>query len=221
VYRSRSPDLRRRRRHEEEEWRHRRPRELARIDRREGDRDHRRFDGRHRGRSYQRKITSVPDHVANPTKWKKYDLTVDGTEGLKRSGMSDDQVNKYAAFQFLKELRERRKKESGEGGEDLEEGEEGKVVFRKPKKGKIEVSLAPEGEDSNGGARGKEAVGTGEFGSSGVLKMPEYVVGGGEEQGVRRRIRSRGKIGKAEAVGTKPTSCISLSHLAEEEEEED
>ena len=55
----------------------------------------------------------------NPSKWTKYDLSTDGTEALKKSGMTEDQVNSFAAFQFLRELRERRERE---GREEEEEG---------------------------------------------------------------------------------------------------
>lgn len=183
--------------------------------------DRRRFDGRY-GR--QKKILPAPDYVVNPSKWTKYDLSNDGTEGLKESGMSDDQVNKFAAFQFLKELRERKERESGDRGKE-EEGE-GRVVFRKPKRLREEGASNPEGEGSDGK---KKAVSMGGgFGSSGVLKMPEYVVGGGEKRRVRglRKIRKGEEEGnfavngnKSKTVGVKPESCVSLSHLAEEEDD--
>ena len=221
--------------HHSEEWR--RPREHHRIGRgRDSDertqsrdwsgrrrertkQDHRRFDGRY-GR--QKKALPAPDHVVNPSKWTKYDLSNDGTEGLKESGMSDDQVNKFAAFQFLKELRERKERESGETGE--EEPGEGRVVFRKPKRSKGEKAVS---SPEDGDQRHEAASMDGGFGSSGVLKMPEYVVGGGEERKVQRKGRKRlqlegeeGDLGdgnKSKTVRVKPKSCVSLSHLAEED----
>lgn len=193
-------------------------------------RGHRRFDGRRR----EKKILPAPDFLVNPSKWTKYDLADDGTEGLMRSGMSDDQVNKFVAFQFLNELRERKKRERGEGEEDGEEGE-GRVLFRNPKRSKgLETSLpaGSEGSDAEG-TESKKGVSAGGFGSGGVLKMPEYVVGGGKQQGVVGGAKGQKRRGKqqlevimeegngevAESVGTKSKSCISLSHLAEEEED--
>lgn len=186
---------------------------------------HRRFEGRRIRR--EKKILPAPDYLVNPCRWTKYNLADDGTEGLRRSGMSDDQVNNFAAFQFLNELRERKKREREEGEEERG-AEEGKVLFRNPKKSKGEDTVSEGRSDAE---RTKEVVGTGDFGSGGVLKMPEYVVGGGKHRGVggvrgqRRQgqqqlqvIEEEGSGGVTASVGTKTKSCISLSHLEQEEE---
>lgn len=207
----------------QEEWT--RPRRHHRTERdRDGaervHRGHRRFDG---GHSRRNKILPAPDYVANPSKWTKYELSDDGTEALRQSGMSDDQVNKFAAFQFLKELRAMKKREEGE--EEEEEGEaEGKVVFRNPKKSKDREVVSfreNEGRSRAEGTGGKEGVSMEGFGSSGVLKMPEYVVGGGQEKirGQRKGKRQLQVVGELDDIHTKTKLCVNLSHLADEEDD--
>ena len=65
--------------------------------------------GRADGR-YSRTHNREPDYVRNPSKWTKYDLKEDGSQVLR--GMSQDQVNKYAAFQFLDEIKKRKSSSS-------------------------------------------------------------------------------------------------------------
>ena len=199
----------------------RRGRDDRRVER--VNRDYRRRDERVRGnwkRSGYQRIQPAPDHVVNPSKWTRYDLSEDGTEGLKRSGMSDDQVNKFAAFQFLKDMRERKKREQA-GAKEVEGGEgEKRVMFRNPVKAKETSS------ESRGEGRGRDgAISTGGGGAgAGVIKMAEYVVGSGVEQRVGRagrRLRKRQLqvTSEEEGAGTEPvkkaSSCISLSHLEE------
>lgn len=145
----------------------------------------------------------VPSYVVSPAKWKKYDLSTDGSEELVREGLVEDEVNRHAAFEFLKEAREQRESERME---DMEkEGEVGgvgaeKVVFTKP-------SQLSSSRRRGSGAGREEGC---------VARDEECVSGHG---GGTRKKRAEQGVGP---VGRKRTSAgISLSHLAEEEEEEE
>ena len=97
---------------------------------REQHRRHGRGDGGHSGRY---RAYKEPDYVRNPSKWTKYDLKEDGSQVLR--GMSQDQVNKYAVFQFLDEIKKRKSSSSLETvTESDNSGDTGKVVFKKPSK---------------------------------------------------------------------------------------
>ena len=126
--------------------------------------------------------------------------------------MTEDQVNTFAAFEFLKELRERKKREERgrEGGE--------RVLFKTPSK------RARKGPSE---AEEKAAVLSGAGVGAGVIKMAEYVVGGGgqgEAQGPRGKGR-RQVVGEESepanvtSVSAKKTS-VNLSHLLELEDED-
>lgn len=190
----------------------RRPAHIDRGDRSRQNREQRRFQA-----------PIKPDHAINPNKWTKYDLTNDGTKGLRRSGMSTDQVNKYAAFEFLKKQKELRKEKS-DGEDEREEETGGKMLFKKPAKK----------ESVRGGEIEKRSGALG--GGAGVSVMPEYVVGrrnNEEEEDKGRRGRKQllvlgGRLDKKEEVKEvrekvrekKGGHGISLSHLEEEEDEE-
>ena len=74
-----------------------------------------------------------PDYVKNPSKWTKYELKDDGSEVLR--GMSQDRVNKYAAFQFLDEVKKRKMSTRlQQDSEDSITDGVAKVVFKKPLK---------------------------------------------------------------------------------------
>ena len=157
-----------------------------------------------RGGGRRGKKGHAPSYVVNPAKWKKYDLSTDGSEDLVREGFMEDEVNRHAAFEFLKEARERRERERNEemekeGGEVGGVGA-GKVVFRKP---------SQSSSSSRRGGRGagrKEVVGQGRDGDEECVRVG----------GTRKR---RGELGSMGRKGT--LSGVSLSHLAEEEEEGD
>lgn len=172
--------------------------------------------------------------MVNPSRWKKYDLSDDGTKGLKKSGMSAEEVNRHAAFQFLRDLRQQRE----EGGasdlntsrEEDKEGADKKVTFKKPTRKAREVGpgVDQQGAGSEGAGAGSGGV---VAGSGGVHMMAEYVVG--REEGGGRKGRKRKQLqvlGVAEdqedkcddggrTIKKKP-AIVSLSHLAEEEDED-
>lgn len=170
--------------------RERRPRE---HDERELRRERQRRSGRggggtsgRGGRHSRAPNKKEPDYVRNPSKWTKYDLKEDGSQVLR--GMSQDQVNKYAAFQFLDEIQKRkspssltaqRSDETGNAESDKSD-EVTKVVFKRPSKSVSRVgkkSREGDGVRSEGGesnTRGHE--GHSASGEGGI-KMAEYVVG--------------------------------------------
>ena len=129
--------------------------------------------------------------------------------------MTDDQVNSFAAFQFLRELRERKERErAGEEDQGTETDSRGerKVVFKNPAKRKQKER---EGSgDSAAPAAKKEGVLGGGTGA-GVIKMTEYVVG----EGGRARKKRKQVLGEDKTPETR--SSIALSHLEQEDEEED
>ena len=171
-----------------------------------------------------------PDYAINPSKWTKYNLDDDGTKGLIGSGMSADQVNKYAAFEFLKK-RDELQRESSEGNEEEEEKiTGGKVIFKKPVKESMRGRCERMEEVDK---RQGEGVGIG----AGVYVMPEYKVGGRKEEIKRGRRRKQllvlgqglDKAEKEEVIekGKKVRSmrekkgkqAVSLGHLEEKEGE--
>ena len=112
------------------------------------DKDFRRPDlkryhpGQRRSRS-----AKIPDFIKNPAKWTMYDLSDDGTEILSEEGLSDDQVNKRAAFQFLEEMKRLRADQRPAGNESCASDSKScrsesssssgsashKMIFQKPK----------------------------------------------------------------------------------------
>ena len=150
-----------------------------------------------------RRPLTRPHH---PAKWTKYDLSDDGTKELKKRGMSAEQINKFAAFQFLKELKNR-KGEAAEG--DCNEGEEAirgqKIIFKKPpgRDGTQEQKVLTSGSGAEK-VSGKDTAGDFEDGGrrggvgAGVILMPEYVVGGkkkgGEGKWKRKKLQVVGRV---------------------------
>lgn len=102
----------------------------------------------------------VPDHVQNPQKWKKYDLS-EGVEETEFKGLQGDQLNKRVAFQFLGDLRKRKSLEQGVRLDDDDDqrlaGE--KIVFQRPRPRDAQPATANRG-------------------GSGVVTMPQYEFGG-------------------------------------------
>lgn len=102
----------------------------------------------------------VPDHVQNPQKWKKYDLTEENLEETEFKGLQGEQLNKRVAFQFLGDLRKRKGLEQGIRLDDDDDDSEGKVVFQRPK-------LPPSQPPAAAAARA----------GTGVVTMPQYEFG--------------------------------------------
>ena len=183
--------------------------------------------GRQRGRGYCNSKPSKPDFVTNPSKWKKYNLSDDGTKGLKKSGMSAEQVNRLAAFQFLEEIKKQKQGSHSDGGggngDESEVGkEEGKVIFKKPtKKTSRERQRSPPSTASGN----MMEVTTGGVGGS-VVMMPEYVVGGKEGRERKRKRRQLQVLGRTSPleedsfdvhIEETVQKSVCLSHLEEED----
>lgn len=172
-----------------------------------------------------------PDHAINPSKWTKYNLANDGTKGLLSSGMSSDQINKYAALEFLKKRKGLRRESEGDEEEEKEEESGGKMIFKKPAK-KDSMRGRCEGVEEEEGKSGRGGLG----GGAGVCMMPEYNVGWKEEEGKGNKGRGRKKLvvlgqrldkraedevkEKVRGVREKKgRHGVSLGHLEDEEEE--
>ena len=137
-----------------------------------------------------------PDYVKNPSKWTKYDLKEDGSQVLR--GMSEDQVNKYAAFQFLDQVKKRKTafslEHGGETGSGESEEREGKssakVVFKKPRSRAAKPgSREGPGSDVRTGDAASSVGAHG--GLSGGIKMAEYVVGSKSAAQLQRERRQK------------------------------
>ena len=191
---------------------------------------HRRHGRRGGGHGGRYRAHMEPDYVRNPSKWTKYDLKEDGSQVLR--GMSQDQVNKYAAFQFLDEIKKRKSSSSltthGNETDNIESdnsSETTKVVFKKPSRsasrtGKHSRTRSRDGvksEDEDLKMRGQE--GHGASGGEGI-KMAEYVVGSkAAAQLQRERRQKRAKLvslhsevleeegGEREDVGDMDSGC--------------
>ena len=118
-----------------------------------------------------------PDYVKNPSKWTKYELKDDGSEVLR--GMSQDQVNKYAAFQFLDEVKKRKmstrlQQDSEDSTTDDSTDSVAKVVFKKPLKNPDRF-----GKQANSTEDGTmvDITQSSRADSEGGIKTAEYVVG--------------------------------------------
>ena len=168
-----------------------------------GERDLGRERHKRRGRYRAHKD---PEYIRNPSKWTKYDLKDDGSEVLR--GMSQDQVNKYAAFQFLDEVKKRKSLSSLDTehsnetdgmvleGEDASTANEAtKVVFKKPSKGVRRTgSDSRVGDSVRRSEEGLESRGLDTHGG-GSVKMAEYVVGSkAAAQSHRERRQKRAKL---------------------------
>merc|ERR1712110_1281148 len=79
----------------------------------------------HHGNRNQRGPRRTPDHVVNPNKYKKYDLSDVSKDQL------SDRSNSRAAFDFLRQLKDR-KNNDGSNENPAENSEERRVSFKKP-----------------------------------------------------------------------------------------
>jgi len=159
-------------------------------------------DSRGRGGSRGGTGRYVPDHKVHPEKWTKYSLA-DVDNMTERS-------NSAAAFQFLKTIKS--SKQTSQTNDDCEVEQmdvQEKPVFKKPSKKKSEFSKPSENDeqDSNETLDGKKSSFSG---SKNV--MPEYVVGAKT---------SNKKEKKKPKEKSKMEDKLTLSHLGQEEEEED
>lgn len=192
--------------------------------------------------------SQAPGYLTHPEQWTRYSLGEDGTEDLR--GLSDEQVNRHAAFQFLDEVQKRKTSEHVTGGDDdpaihIESGASTKIEFRKPKKPSVRsvpktspatTNRADSTNDTSPAHMLHEGFTSGHHGNGGhsdpgaggggVVRMPEYVVGGRREQTRQRKhpkLQVLGDEGLEEEGGEKRKvagkALVSLSHLAEEEED--
>lgn len=137
----------------------------------------------------------VPDHMQNPQKWKKYDLSEDGEEETEFKGLQGDQLNKRVAFQFLGDLRKRKNLEQGvrlDDEDDDQRRSDDKILFQRPRPRDAQSATAAAAATRGG---------------SGVVTMPQYEFGG------KPPAQKRAKV-----VGTRD---FDLPKSDEEEEDED
>ena len=155
-------------------------------DRRNDDsRRHRQDRHRHRPR-HPRK---VPDHIVNPDKYTKYDLS-----DISKDQMSD-RSNTRAAFDFLAEMKDRNTCKSDDSSKDQNSGSN-KVTFKKPVRKIQSTSTA---SSSNVVKDGVKRV------------MPECVVG-------QKRSKDQVKKNVHHSNKKVKCGQISLSHLDDNEE---
>jgi len=144
----------------------------------------------------QRGPRRTPDHVVNPNKYKKYDLSDVSKDQL------SDRSNSRAAFDFLRQLKDR--KNDDESDENpTESSEERKVSFKKPSTFKKPPSVESTSKPS--------AV---QDGHKRIL--PECVVGQKAKKSV---VKLSDKTSEKSKI--KSSKTISLSHLDEEDEDSD
>jgi len=149
----------------------------------------------HHGNRNQRGSRRTPDHVVNPNKYKKYDLSDVSKDQL------SDRSNSRAAFDFLRQLKDR--KNNDESNENpAENSEERKVSFKKPSTFKKPPSVESTSKPS--------AV---QDGHKRIL--PEYEFG----QKAKKSVVKSDKT--SEKSKNKSSKTISLSHLDEEDEDSD
>ena len=132
----------------------------------------------------------VPDHVVNPKKYKKYDLS-----DVSKDQMSD-RSNTRAAFDFLRELKDR--KTPQDTTEDTEKVTEGKISFKKP--------------PSSFKKSDKESTSSNVVRDGNKRVMPECVVGQKKASNVEKKADKKAKNKKSSS------SSISLSHLDDKED---
>lgn len=135
----------------------------------------------------------TPDHKQNPHKWIKYNLSA--------TSEVTDKSNTAAAFSFLRELEERKRKlEPTEASEESPADPSGKIVFKKPKVSEKQSSKVKTYRD------GKLCMPAFEFGSSSKIKSDN----------TKKRTHQA-----KESPSQKKKSAACLSHLQEEESDED
>lgn len=149
----------------------------------------------HHGNRNQRGSRRTADHVVNPNKYKKYDLSDVSKDQL------SDRSNSRAAFDFLRQLKDR--KINDESNENPAENyEERKVSFKKPstfKKPSVESTSKPSAVQD-----GHKRI------------LPEYEFG----QKAKKSVVKSDKTSEKSKIKS-PSKTISLSHLDEEDEDSD
>lgn len=159
----------------------------------------------HHGNRNQRGSRRTPDHVVNPNKYKKYDLSDVSKDQL------SDRSNSRAAFDFLRQLKERKKEEDDSNSDqDEQDFETRKVSFKKPfnfKKPSTPGSPKAESTSSAAVQDGNKRI------------MPECVVG--QKSKPKSIVKSDDSSKTSEKSKIKKSSkTICLSHLDEEEEDD-
>ena len=101
------------------------------------------------------------------------------------SGMTDEQVNRRAAYQFLDDLRKQR--QTRDNGED--DMTESKIVFKKPTRRVEKDSKVSPSDSVLNRTLSKQTTTLFTPGSAAVRTLPEYVVGA-------KAVASRNKLGK-------------------------
>lgn len=162
-----------------------------------------------------RRPARVPDHVTHPQNWTKYDLSDDGTQNSEYEGLSSDQLNRRAAFEFLQlRSKEEESRDQDTTPTSASSSRCGQLNFKKPRSEKNkDLKLTRKTVDEGGHQN------TAHY-QSGALRMPEYVVGSKQ---ARDRLSVR-KASQPEGEGVERTSSASsvrLSHLGSREEEEE
>jgi len=146
----------------------------------------------------------TPDHVVNPNKYTKYDLS-----DVSKDQMSD-RSNSRAAFDFLRQMKERKKDEtdSDEDKNKNEDLETKKVSFKKPSTFK-KPSNPKESSSTSAVQDGHKRI------------MPECIVG--QKAKLKSNVKSDDSFSKTSEKPKikKSSKTISLSHLDEEDEESD
>jgi len=147
--------------------------------------------GNHRG------PRRTPDHVVNPNKYKKYDLSDVSKDQL------SDRSNSRAAFDFLRQLKDR--KNNDESNENpAENSEERKVSFKKPSTFKKPPSVESTSKTSSAVQDGHKRI------------LPEYEFGQKAKKSV---VKLSDKTPEKSKIKS-PSKTISLSHLDDEDEED-
>ena len=136
--------------------------------------------------------SKVPDHVINPKKYTKYDLSDVSKEQM------TDRSNTRAAFDFLNQLKTRNENEDDEKCQEVDEG---KISFKKPIK---KSNISSEASSSNVVKDGVKRV------------MPECVVG------MKRSLeKSKTEFSSTSKKSKSSKNKIALSHLDDDEEDSD
>jgi len=145
----------------------------------------------------QRGPRRTPDHVVNPNKYKKYDLSDVSKDQL------SDRSNSRAAFDFLRQLKDR--KNNDESNENpAENSEERKVSFKKPSTFKKPPSVESTSKPSSAVQDGHKRI------------LPEYEFGQKAKKSV---VKLSDKTSEKSKIKS-PSKTISLSHLDDEDEED-
>jgi len=147
----------------------------------------------------------TPDHVVNPNKYTKYDLSDVSKDQL------SDRSNSRAAFDFLRQLKDRKKEEDNSNSDqDEQDFETRKVSFKKPFNFK---------KPSTPGSPKAELTSSAAVQDGNKRIMPECVVG--QKSKPKSIVKSDDSSKTSEKSKIKKSSkTICLSHLDEEEDDE-